>query len=333
MLSLVPVITVIILAWGYDFWNGANDRANSIATTVSTKALSFKQATLLASFFNLVGAFITTEVAKTIGKGIVSPQIISQSLLIFSLIGAIIWVVTSTYLAIPISVTHSLIGGLIGAGLVRAGFSVLNKSGLIKVLIGMILAPVAGFAAAFILILILVWLAKLFLSSISAFKLNRFFRRSQILTTVAISLSHGMNDTQNAMGIITASLLAGGFLSKFEVPIWVILGSGFFMALGTIWSGKKVMRTVGRKIYKVKPVHGISAEASSAVVVGIESLLGVPLSTTQVISSGVMGVGSAERRAEVRWREIIRIFFTWVFTIPGAAIISGLLFWIFLKMV
>lgn len=333
MLSLVPVITVIILAWGYDFWNGANDRANSIATTVSAKALSFKQATLLAGFFNLAGAFITTEVAKTIGKGIVSPKIISQPLLIFSLIGAIIWVVASTRLGIPISVTHSLVGGLIGAGLVKAGFMVLNKGGLIKVMIGMVLAPVVGFAAAFVLILILVWLVKLLFSNISGFKLNQFFRKSQILTTVAISLSHGMNDTQNAMGVITASLLAGGFLSEFEVPIWVILGSGFFMALGTIWKGKKVMRTVGRKIYKVKPVHGISAEASSAVVIGIESLLGVPLSTTQVISSGVMGVGTAERRAEVKWREIIRIFFTWVFTIPGAAIISGLLFWIFLEIV
>jgi PiT family inorganic phosphate transporter len=327
--SLILVITIIILAWAYDFWNGTNDCANSIATTVSTRALSFKRAIFLAAFFNLFGAFITTEVAKTIGKGIIKPEIISQEILIFSLIGAIIWVILSTRLGIPISVTHSLVGGLIGAALVGIGISALIKGGLLKVLIGMILAPIIGFLFGIILILFFSWLIKIFFSKISSFKISQGFRFGQTFSAIAVSLSHGMNDSQNAMGIITASLLAGGFLSEFKVPIWVILGSGIFMALGTFYGGRKVIRTLGRKIYKIQPVHGFCAETSSAIIIILQSFAGVPLSTTQIISSAVTGVGAIERRARVNWRKVVEIFFTWVFTIPGAAIISGILFYIF----
>ncbi|MDI6591964.1 MAG: inorganic phosphate transporter [Patescibacteria group bacterium] len=329
MIAIILVIVIIILAWTYDFWNGANDCANSIATTISTHALSFRRAIFLAALFNFLGAFITTEVAKTIGKGIVLPEIISQPLLIFTLIGAIIWVILSTHYGIPISVTHSLLGGLIGTALVSVGISALKLSGLIKVLIGMILAPIAGFFAGVVLILAFAWLIKFFFSKTSPSKINRAFRTGQVFTTIAVSLSHGMNDTQNAMGIITASLFAGGILAEFKVPFWVILGSGVFMALGTIWGGQRVIRTMGRKIYRVKPIHGISCEASSAAIIGIQSLFGIPLSTTQVISAGVMGVGAIERKSMVNWRKVIEIFFTWIFTIPGAAIISGILFLIF----
>jgi len=331
MESLILVVIIVILAWVYDFWNGANDAANSIATTISTRALSSRGAIFLAAIFNLFGAFVSTEVAKTIGKGIVRPEIISQSFLIFALIGAIVWTIFSTKFGIPISVTHSLIGGLIGAALVSVGISALVKSGLIKVAAGMILAPLLGFFLAIFLILGFSWFIKFFFSKISPLRISQSFRLGQIFSASAVSLSHGMNDSQNAMGIITASLLASGFLTEFRVPFWVIFGSGIFMALGTIYGGQAVIRTLGRKIYKIQPLHGFSAETSSAIIIILQSFAGVPLSTSQVITSAVTGVGAVERRARVNWRKVIEIFFTWIFTIPGSAIISGFLFFIFLK--
>jgi len=327
--SLILVIVIIILAWAYDFWNGANDCANSIATTVSTRALPFKRAIFLASFFNLFGAFVTTAVAKTIGKGIVSSEIITQQLLIFALIGAISWVVLSTKSGIPISVTHSLIGGLIGTAIVSGGISALLSKGLLKVLIGLFLAPTIGFLSGVFLIIIFSWLIKIFFSKSLAFKISQFFRFGQIFSASAVSFSHGVNDTQNAMAIITASLFAAGFLTEFKVPLWVIFGSGTFMALGTLYGGQTVIKTLGRKIYKIQPLHGFCAEISSAIIVILHSLAGIPLSTTQIISSAVVGAGAIERRALVNWRKVIGIFFTWLFTIPGAAIISGISFSIF----
>jgi len=329
MSGLILVIIVVILAWVYDFWNGANDCANSIATSVSTRALSFRKAIVLAAIFNLFGAFITTEVAKTIGEGIVQPEVISQPLLIFSLMGATIWVVLSTKFGIPISVTHSLVGGLVGAAIVTVGFGALVGWGLLKVLIGIILAPIVGFLLGILLILGFSWLIKIFFSKISPFRISQGFRWGQIFSASAVAFSHGMNDSQNAMGVITASLLAGGFLTEFRVPFWVIFGSGIFMVFGILYGGHEVIRTLGRKIYKIQPVHGFCAETSSAIIIILQSLAGVPLSTSQVITSAVTGVGAVERRAQVNWRKVIEIFYTWIFTIPGAAIISGILFSLF----
>ena len=329
MTEIILVIVIIVLAWTYDFWNGANDCANSIATTISTRALSFRKAIFLAAIFNLLGAFITTEVAKTIGEGIVQPEVISQPLLIFSIIGAIIWVVYSTKFGIPISVTHSLVGGLMGAAIVAVGFDALVGWGLLKVFIGIILAPMIGFLLGIILIVIFSWLIKIFFSKISPFRISQGFRWGQIFSASAVAFSHGMNDSQNAMGIITASLLAGGFLTEFKVPFWVIFGSGIFMVLGTLYGGQAVIKTLGRKIYKIQPVHGFCAETSSAIIIILQSLAGVPLSTSQVITSAVTGVGAVERKAQVNWRKVIEIFYTWIFTIPGAAIISGILFFLF----
>jgi len=329
MSGLILVIIVVILAWVYDFWNGANDCANSIATSVSTRALSFRKAIVLAAIFNLFGAFITTEVAKTIGEGIVQPEVISQPLLIFSLMGATIWVVLSTKFGIPISVTHSLVGGLVGAAIVTVGIKALVGWGLLKVLIGIILAPIVGFLLGIVLILGFSWLIKIFFSKISPFRISQGFRWGQIFSASAVAFSHGMNDSQNAMGVITASLLAGGFLTEFRVPFWVIFGSGIFMVFGILYGGHEVIRTLGRKIYKIQPVHGFCAETSSAIIIILQSLAGVPLSTSQVITSAITGVGAVERRAQVNWRKVIEIFYTWIFTIPGAAIISGILFSLF----
>lgn len=328
-METILVVLVIILAWVYSFWNGANDAANSIASAISTRALSFRGAIFLAAVFGLLGAFISTEVAETIGRGIVMPEAISQSFLIFALIGAIIWVAFSTKFGIPVSVTHSLVGGLIGAATVSAGVSALIGSGLIKIAMGMILAPVIGFLLGIILILGFSWLVKICFARLSSFKISQIFRFGQIFSSSAVALSHGMNDSQNAMGIITVSLLAGGFLPEFKVPFWVIFGSGFFIALGIYYGGQAVIKTLGRKIYKIRPIHGFSAQTSSAIIIILQSFAGVPLSTTQVISSAITGVGAVERKALVNWRKVIEIFFTWIFTIPGAAIISGFLFFLF----
>lgn len=329
MESLILIIVVIILAWTYDFWNGANDAANSIATSISTHALSFKGAVILAAIFNFLGAFINTEVAKTIGKGIIVPEAISQQIIIFALLGAIVWVIISTKYGIPVSVTHSLIGGLIGTAIISTGIASLSLKGLTKVFVGMVFAPILGFLLGIILIVVVSWLIKLFLKKASAFQVSRNLRFGQIFSASAVALTHGMNDTQNAMGIITVSLLAGGFLTEFEVPLWVIFGSGIFMALGTFYGGQAVIKTIGRKIYKLQVIHGFSAEAASAIIIFFQSLVGIPLSTTQVISSSVIGVGAIERRAQVNWRKIIEIFFTWVFTIPGSALIGAFLFSIY----
>jgi len=193
----------------------------------------------------------------------------------------------------------------------------------------MIVSPILGFLLGIFLILGFSWLVKIFFSNTSPFKISHSFRVGQIFSASAVALSHGMNDTQNAMGIITAALLAGGFLSEFKVPLWAIVGSGIFMALGTFFGGRQVIRTLGKKIYKIQPLHGFCAETASAIIIILQSFAGIPLSTTQVISSSVTGVGAIERRAKVNWRTVIEIFSTWIFTIPGSALMSGFLFFLF----
>jgi PiT family inorganic phosphate transporter len=328
MEPFIFIVIIVLLAWVYDFWNGANDCANSIATVVSTRAMSFRKAIFMTGFFNFFGAFVTTEVAKTIGKGIVDPAAITTGIIISGLVGAIIWTIVSTQFGLPISVTHALIGGLIGAGVASGGFGGLEINGLIKIVQGIFGSPLISFFAAGLLFVLIVWIIKIFLRKVPAFKLNNFFRRGQVLTSLAVSFTHGMNDTQNAMGIITIALVSGGYLADFNVPLWVIAGSGTFMALGTVWGGHRVIKTVGQKIYDLKPVHGFATEFSSAVLIYLQSLGGIPLSTTQVVTAGVMGVGSTERKAQVQWKKVNEIFLTWILTIPGSAIISAILFFV-----
>jgi len=328
MSPIFLLVLIVILAWLYDFWNGANDCANSIATTISTHALSFKTAVFLSAIFNFLGSLFSTEVAKTIGKGILNQEVITPFLLIFSLIGAILWTWLSTKFGIPISVTHALIGGLIGPGLVSAGLSSLIFKGLVKIAIGMFLAPIIGFLASAFFFIFIVWIIKLFVKA-SPSKIQNFFRMVQRITTPLVSFAHGLNDTQNAMGIITIALFSAGYLKSFVVPLWVKIGSGLFMALGTIYAGQKVVRTVGQKIYRISPLHGCATESASSLLIILQSLFGIPLSTTQVITAGVMGIGAVERKALVNWRKLIEIFFVWIFTIPGSVVISGSLFFIF----
>ncbi len=315
---LTFLVIVIFFAWTYDFFNGMNDAANAIATSVSTRALTPRQAIFLAWTLNILGAFLTTEVAKTMGKGVVDPSAMDQLVVISSLIGASVWSGICTYFGIPISITHALVGGIIGGSIVTRGFGVIRLAGIKKIVIAMLLSPLAGFIVGFSLMVALFWLLRKAIPS----KVNRTFRYGQIASAAFMALSHGTNDTQNAMGIITAALLVGGFIKTFHVPFWVILGSAFFMGLGTSIGGWRVIKTMGIKMVKLRPMHGFSAEFSSAVVILVASLMGAPISTTHVISTSIMGVGATHRLSAVRWGIAFHIVLTWILTFPGAALMA-----------
>lgn len=316
---LVYILVIIFLAWLYDFYNGMNDAANAIATTVSTRALTPGHAIMLAWFFNIVGAFLTTRVAATVGKGIVDPATVDPAVWVAALIGAIIWSAVCTHLGIPISITHSLIGGIIGAAVLGSGAAVLKWAGIYKVLLGLFLSPLAGFVLAYgMMLLVLRGFRRIHPS-----KANRVFRLGQIASASFMALAHGSNDTQNAMGMITAALLAAGFLDQFVVPVWVIFGSAFFMGLGTAVGGWKVIRTLGMRMVKIDPSQGFTAETSGAVAIIGATLFGAPISTTHVISTAVMGVGATRRLSAVRWGIARDIVITWILTIPGAAVAAA----------
>lgn len=314
MPPLVFILVIVALAWTYDFYNGMNDAANAIATSVSTRALTPAQAIVLAWIFNVVGAFLTTEVAKTVGKGIVDPAVVDQGVWVAALAGAIIWSALCTHFGIPISITHALIGGIIGAASVGYGLHVLKWAGLSKVFWGLILSPLAGFIGAYLMMLGVLWLFR----RVRPSKANRFFRLGQLVSASFMAFAHGSNDTQNAMGMITASLVAAGFLHTFAVPVWVIFGSAGFMGLGTAVGGWKVIRTLGMRMAKIDPSQGFSAETAGALSIVVSTLFGAPISTTHVISTAVMGVGATRRLSAVRWGIARDIVLTWILTFPGS---------------
>lgn len=319
MSPLAFIVAVIALAWTYDFFNGMNDAANAIATSVSTRALTPRQAILLARTLNVLGAFFTTEVAKTIGKGIVVADAVTQPVVLAALIGASSWAGVCTRLGIPISITHSLVAGMMGAGLAAGGLAVLNWPSLTKIGYAMVFSPVGGFIGGFALMLLTYWAFRRFLPAV----VTRVFRHGQVVSAAFMAFAHGANDTQNAMGAITAALLAGGFLSEFKVPVWVIAGSAFFMGLGTSVGGWRVIKTMGMRMVKLQPPQGFAAEVSSASVILLATVLGLPISTTHVISTAIMGVGVTRRLSAVRWGIAGHIVAAWVFTFPGAALIGA----------
>jgi len=311
---------IVILAWTYDLYNGMNDAANAIATSISTRALTASQAIALAWVFNILGAFLTTRVAETMGKGIIDPALVDRGVWIAALIGAIAWSAFCTHRGIPISITHALVGGIMGAGIVGYGVGILKWSGLAKILIWLVISPLIGFAAAYVLMIGVYWAFRRMRPS----KANRFFRYGQIVSASFMAFAHGANDTQNAMGIITASLLATGLISHFRVPVWTIFGSAFFMGLGTALGGWKVIRTLGMRMAKIEPPQGFSAETAGAASIVAATLFGAPISTTHVISTAIMGVGATRRLSAVRWGIARDIVLTWVLTFPGSALGAGL---------
>lgn len=322
--TLIFVIIIIFIALIFDFGNGMNDAANAISTVVATKVLSLRAAVIMSAFFNFIGAFVFgVAVASTIGKGIVDPKIIDPYLILSALIGAIVWTYVTTYKGLPISVSHALIGGLVGAALVKAGTSGLILNGISKVVLFIFMAPIVGFIGAFIFSLIIF---RIFRKSKNK-KVDSLFRWLQIGSAAAYSMSHGTNDAQKTMGIISVLLFTTGYLgATFHVPFWVVIISHTAIALGTLVGGIKVVRTMGHKITKLRPVDGFCAETSGAMVITTATHFGIPVSTTHVISGSIMGVGTTKRASAVKWGTANKILWSWILTIPVSAAVSALVY-------
>jgi len=312
------LILVIFLALLFDFSNGWHDSANAVATVISTRVLSPLSAVLMAGVLNVLGAFMSTAVAKMVGKGIIDPSAVNEIVVIAALGGAIVWNLVTLQLGLPSSSSHALIGGMIGSGFIHGGFSVLKLGGLIKVLKAMIISPFFGFVAAFALMVFLSW---------TFFRTHRgfatvLFRRLQLISAGFMALSHGANDAQKAMGIITLALVSAGHIPSAEVPKWVIISCALAMGLGTALGGWKIIRTLGMRIVKLEPVHGFAAETGAAAILMVTAHIGLPVSTTHTITSSVMGVGAVNRFSAVRWGLTRRILYAWIFTLPGSALLA-----------
>jgi len=315
------VIIAIIIALLFDFLNGMNDAANSIATVVSTKVLSPLYAILWAAFFNFVAVFFFgVHVATTIGKGIVDPSIVNEYIILGALIGAVIWVYTCTYLGLPISVSHALIGGLIGPALIKGGITVLIPAGITKVLLFIILSPLIGIALGFIIMIF----TMIVFRRTSPRRVDSSFRILQLVSSAVFSLGHGSNDAQKTMGIITILLFSTGHLgSEFHVPNWVIFSCYSAIALGTLTGGWKVIKTLGSGLTRLKPVQGFCAETAGALTIIGSTLAGIPVSTTHTITGSIIGVGLTKGKSSIRWKLATNIILAWILTIPGTMVISG----------
>ncbi|MBE0538179.1 MAG: inorganic phosphate transporter [Ignavibacterium sp.] len=314
------VVLIIVLALVFDFYNGMNDAANSIATIVSTRVLTPFQAVVWAAFFNFAAAFIFgVHVATTIGTGIVDVNIIDNYVVLSGVIGAIILTATATHFGMPISVSHAIIGGFGGAAVIKAGFGALIISGYTKVIIFIFLAPIIGMIGALLFSLITMWIVK----DMNPRKVDKNFRRLQLLSAALYSLSHGSNDAQKTIGIISIALFTNGLLgSTFYVPTWVIFLSYSFIALGTLIGGWKVIKTLGMRITKLTPFGGFSAETSAGLTISWASMLGIPVSTTHTITGAIIGVGSIKGFSAVRWGVAKNILWAWVLTIPLSALFA-----------
>ena len=321
----MPDFTVLLwlvlgLAVVFDFINGFHDTANAIATVVSTRVLAPGVAILMAAVLNFVGALSGTEVAKTIGSGIVGTTV-PQEVVAAALAGAIVWNLITWYFGIPSSSSHALIGGLVGGGIAAAGVNQVHWEVLLqKVVVPLVASPVIGFIIALFLMRLLLGL----FANASPTRVGTFFRRAQIVSAAFMAFSHGSNDAQKTMGIITLALISGGHLTEFHVPLWVIILSALAMAGGTATGGLRIIQTMGTRLVHLEPIHGFAAETAAATVIETASRLGFPLSTTHVISSTILGVGASRRLNAVRWNVAGRIVQAWIFTIPICAVLAWL---------
>ena len=315
------LVFVIVLAIAFDYVNGFHDTANAIATSVATRALAPRYAILMATAFNFIGAFAGTAVAKTIASGLVNEETTTQVVIAAALIGAIIWNLITWQQGLPSSSSHGLIGGLLGATIVAAGTGALNINGIVnKVLIPMVTSPLLGFFLAFVLMVTLYWVFR----SSKRKPMARRFRRLQVGSAAFMAFAHGSNDAQKTMGIITLALLSAGVIEDFTVPTWVIVVSATALSLGTAVGGWRIMHTMGQRVAKLEPVHGFAAETTAASILLGTAELGMPVSTTQVISGAIMGVGSSQGLRHVRWGVARRILVAWVLTLPAAGIIAAI---------
>ena len=313
------VILLIGFALAFDFLNGFHDSSNIVATIIFSRALSGRQALALTALAEFIGPFLFgVAVATTLGNEVLNDSQLELSVILAALCAAIIWNLVTWWLGIPSSSSHALVGGLIGAAVIENGFGVVKMTGLMKVLIALAISPLIGFVAGFIIMKLV-----LFLARGAGPGINMFFKRAQIATAVGLALSHGTNDAQKTMGMITLGLVSAGVLPKFEVPMWVIVLSASAIALGTWTGGWRLIRTLGSKFFKVRPVHGFTSQVTSATVILTAAFLGGPVSTTQVVSSAIMGIGSAERVSKVRWSTGGQILITWLTTIPFSGILAA----------
>lgn len=318
------IVCIVVLAVTFDFINGFHDTANAIATVISTRVLSPILAIGMSAVLNLLGALSGTAVAQTIGSGIIGTHV-SQEVVVAALVGAIIWNLITWYLGIPSSSSHALVGGLIGGGIASVGMHIVMWSVLLnKVLLPFVVSPILGFLGAFLLTKVLFFIV----SNFPLGRVNSFFRKSQIFSSAFMAFSHGSNDAQKTMGIITLALISTHNISAspFHVPLWVILLSACAMAAGTASGGWRIIKTMGTKLFAMEPIHGFSAETAAATVIETASRLGYPLSTTHIISSGILGVGSSRRMNAVHWDVVIKIVQAWIFTIPICAFFAYIIF-------
>jgi PiT family inorganic phosphate transporter len=324
--SLAFIAIIIMIALVFDFTNGMHDAANSISTIVSTRVLSPRQAVLWAAFFNFVAfAIFGTAVAKTIGKGMIDINIVTTTVILAGLIGAISWNIITWRFGLPSSSSHALIGGYAGAAIAKGGFGVIIASGWFKTVIFIVLAPVLGLVLGALLLIIASWILHLLDANWAV--VSRWSRITQLFSAALFSLGHGSNDAQKTMGIITSLLFTGGLMNgEFRVPLWVVLSAHAAIALGTISGGWRIVKTMGQKITKLRPIDGSCAETAAASSIFLSTYLGIPVSTTHVITGAIAGVGSVKRLTAVRWGVTLRIVWAWILTIPVAGIISAVVY-------
>jgi inorganic phosphate transporter, PiT family len=322
MFSLPWVIVIVVFGLMFDYINGFHDTANAIATSVSTKAVSPRNAILIAATFNFLGALSGTAVAATIGKNIVAPGDVVPTVIIAALFGAIFWNIFTWYFGIPSSSSHALIGGLVGAVIARHGTGAVLWSGFNKILVGLIGSPIISLFIGSSVMTVLFWIFK----GSSPVKVNLKFRQLQILSACMASFAHGSNDAQKSMGIISLSLVSAGLLSTFYVPLWVKIACAIAMSAGTAFGGWRIISTMGGKIFRIEPINGFAADFTSSLVIYGASLMGAPVSTTHVVSSSIMGVGAAKRLKGVRWNIARQIVIAWFVTIPSSALVSALFY-------
>jgi inorganic phosphate transporter, PiT family len=320
----VLLVAVILTALAFDFTNGFHDTANSIATSVSTHALSPRQAVALAAVANLAGAFVTTAVAKTVGQGIIDTGLVTQQTILAALLGAIAWNLATWYVGLPSSSSHALFGGLIGAAIVQSGLKGVEWSGVWdKIVIPGVLSPIFGFLGAFVLLVAIYWLFQ-WLTYSSA---NRTFRLGQLGSGTFFAFAHGANDAQKTMGVIALALYANGSIDHFYIPDWVKVTAGLAIAAGTYVGGWRIVRTLGQRVFSMDPASGFAAQTSAGVTLYVATHYGFPVSTTQCISGAVMGAGATKRLSAVRWGVAGNILVAWLLTIPAAALVAGALYW------
>jgi len=321
---LTLLVITIVAALAFDFTNGFHDTANAVATSVSTRALSPRLAVLIAAIANLAGAFVTTAVAKTVGKGIIDTGLATPKTVLAAVLGAIVWNLLTWWLGLPSSSSHALIGGLIGAALVQSGEKGVEWHGIAhKVIIPALWAPTIAFVGAFGLLLAIYWVFQWMTPGLA----NRSFRLGQLVTGTWVAFTHGANDAQKTMGVIALALFANGSIDTFYIPTWVKIAAGVSIAAGTYAGGWRIMRTLGQRVFQMDPPAGFAAQAASGAVIYVSTRYGYPLSTTHVVSGAVMGAGATKRLSAVRWGIAGNIVFAWILTIPASAAVAALVWW------